>query len=286
MTHPLTYLSLVWLALPGIAFGWGATGHEVICEIAWAELTSSARNQVVALLRQDPDYDRFAKSCAWADGPPRQRPPDHYMNVPRDTRAITVSACVTAETCLFRAIEVDIAVLRNPASSARERLAGLKLLAHWVGDIHQPMHVSFEDDRGGNSVAALVEINGEPVESNLHAVWDGWIIRQRLGTDYREIARSLRASASPADREHWQGDSPVDWANESFSIVRSPATRYCFRKQGACWYAGDNMLLDRGEARRLLTIDDRYAAAHAPTVERRLLQAGIRLGALLNRVLP
>jgi hypothetical protein len=22
----------------------------------------------------------------------------------------------------------------------------------WVGDIHQPLHVSFEDDRGGNSV--------------------------------------------------------------------------------------------------------------------------------------
>ena len=38
---------------------------------------------------------------------------------------------------------------------------------HWVGDIHQPLHVSFEDDRGGNNI----QVNGQ-CSGNLHATWD------------------------------------------------------------------------------------------------------------------
>ena len=34
-----------------------------------------------------------------------------------------------------------------------DQLRLLKSLGHWVGDVHQPLHVSFDDDRGGNLVA-------------------------------------------------------------------------------------------------------------------------------------
>jgi S1/P1 Nuclease len=33
-----------------------------------------------------------------------------------------------------------------------ERLEALEYLGHWVGDVDQPLHVSFQDDRGGNDL--------------------------------------------------------------------------------------------------------------------------------------
>jgi S1/P1 Nuclease len=51
------------------------------------------------------------------------------------------------------AIEGDFALLASPDTTNEEKLVALKLLGHWVGDIHQPLHVSFEDDRLGTGSA-------------------------------------------------------------------------------------------------------------------------------------
>ena len=68
-----------------------------------------------------------------------------------------------------------------------EQLESLKYLGHWVGDIHQPLHVSFEDDRGGNDVG----VSGTLCRWNLHAVWDSCIIEQGLPGDPFSVARDL-----------------------------------------------------------------------------------------------
>jgi hypothetical protein len=46
------------------------------------------------------------------------------------------------------------------------RLIVLKSVGHWIGDIHQLLHVSFEDDRCNN-----IRVNGR-CAGNLHATWD------------------------------------------------------------------------------------------------------------------
>ena len=282
MRQTMLFLSML---LPGFAFAWGDTGHSTVCEIAYAELTREARRQVDRLIDADPQYDSFPESCNWADGPPRLRDPDHYMNFPRSTRAVTLGRCIMADNCLFTAIDEDVSILASSLSTERQKLEALKLLGHWVGDIHQPMHTTFADDRGANSIEVVVDQDGEPAETNLHAVWDSWIIDSRLGDDYQDIARGLRRRTSDAQRDAWQYDSPVEWANESFQIATSADAGYCVRQFGACWHTLDNMILDRGEPRRRLALAESYAIAHQATVEKRLQQAGIRLGALLNRIL-
>jgi hypothetical protein len=47
----------------GDVYAWGDTGHEIICEIAFQELTPQARAQVRKLLQQDPDFTLFSKAC-------------------------------------------------------------------------------------------------------------------------------------------------------------------------------------------------------------------------------
>lgn len=273
-------------ALPQLAFGWGATGHSAVCQVAYTELSDRARREVDRLIALDQDYDSFAESCNWADGPPRQRPPDHYVNFSRSTSAVTIAGCPTADTCVLSAIDTDVAVLSDDQSSDRARLEALKLLGHWVGDIHQPMHTTFADDLGANLISAIViDDDGEDTESTLHGVWDYWIIHWRLGDDYRAIATRLASGLDDAQREDWRFDSPIEWANESFRHAVSPEVRYCVQPSGACWYSPGNMILDRGEPQRVMRVDEQYAALHEATIETRLLQAGVRLGHLLNQLL-
>ncbi len=274
-------LAMLCMTLPDDAFAWGETGHRVVCQIAFDELSESARAEVERLLGLDPDFDNFADSCLYADIPERIREFEHFMNVPRSSQAITTDACPLAGACVLTAIQDDTAVLKDPMAGDDEKLLALILLGHWVADIHQPLHVSFKDDRGANYVLVDLDVS----DANLHGVWDYTIVAYNLGHDYRQIAATLRASISEQQRMDWRYDSPVVWANESYQLTLSPSVGYCTRKEGACWHAEDNMLLDDGEQRRLMPISDDYLEQHGPVVSRRLQQAGIRLAALLERAL-
>jgi hypothetical protein len=93
------------------------------------------------------------------------------------------------------AIEADGAVLSQTSASAMDRLAALKFLGHWVGDGHQPLHVSCKDDRGGNTM-----VEQGPCGDDRHAVWDTCISERKLGRDIRHIDPVLRSHMT--DVEH------------------------------------------------------------------------------------
>ncbi len=272
---------MILALMPSLVFAWGETGHRVVCQIAYKELLPEARAELDRLLALDPDFENFADSCLFADLPERIRFQDHFMNLPRSTRAITTADCPLAESCVIPAIWNDALVLGNPKSSDADKLLAMKLLGHWVGDLHQPLHVSFQDDRGANSI----HVNLEMEYPNLHAVWDYSIISTNFGDNYLQIAARLGGQISDAQRMAWKHDSAIEWANESFQITIASATDYCVRKQGACWYSADNMLLDSGEDWRKQMISNAYLRRHGRVVALRLQQSGIRLAYLLNQSL-
>ena len=155
--------------------------------------------------------------------------------------------------------------LRDPTLSDAGRLEALKFLGHFVGDVHQPLHVGYARDLGGNEVEACVPGNES---TNLHAVWDGFILSRllaRTGLDGRGYAVRLQSGIRPVERRLWHVLDPAVWAEESFALVESEV------------YPG---LTDEADC-----FTEAYASAHALTVERRLKQAGYRLGALLNELL-
>jgi hypothetical protein len=55
----------------------------------------------------------------------------------------------------------------------------LKFLVHFIGDIHQPLHVGNGDDWGGNKLTGSF-MGGAP--SNLHAIWDAALGEHRVKT--------------------------------------------------------------------------------------------------------
>jgi hypothetical protein len=178
---------------------------------------------------------------------------------------------------VVKAIETDLAILSQDDAPAPDRLVALKFLGHWVGDVHQPLHVSFKDDRGGNAI-----LDKGPCGDDLHDVWDTCIIERRLGRDVRHAADELHARVTEANRADWTSTGAKAWANESFAITTAATVRYCVRTETGCWYEEDHEILDLDEEKKVVTVDEAYMDAHLPTITQRLTQAGIRLGHLLN----
>ena len=128
---------------------------------------------------------------------------EHFVNLPRDATGLADDPCPTADRCVVSAIGDDLAVLGRPDASAAQKLDALKYLGHWVGDVHQPMHVSFEDDRGGNGIA----VTGLCGAANLHSAWDNCILERTLGSDASAIAAALTVEITPAEKAAWSSSA-------------------------------------------------------------------------------
>jgi hypothetical protein len=241
------------------AFAWGEAGHKIVCEIAFQELDANARSRVKRAIDADPDYTAFADACIWADAIrslDRYKRYDrlHYVNAKPGATSLP-RRCPRG--CVLSVIEEEANILRDPARPAARKLEALKFLGHFVGDLHQPLHASYAKDLGGNRV--MVQYHGET--ENLHRVWDTLMIRQRT-SNWRSLAEQLAARVAPGDRVTHGARSPLAWGNESFRIVESGV--YDFEND-------EDLALG-------------YYRRNIRTVEKRMLVAGIRLAALLNRV--
>ncbi len=237
--------------LPALA--WGAEGHHMIAAEAQQLLTPAARAQVDKLLALEPGATLVSIST-WADETrSRETAGWHYVNFPRDAGCVYVAPrdCRDGD-CVVGAIERQEAVLASQASDA-EKLVALKYLVHFVGDVHQPLHAGYADDKGGNAFQVRFEGRG----TNLHAVWDSGLIRAWPGGADALLAAVGAGAAKAAD-----ASTPAEWAEESCRIVAAAG----FYPSG------------RG-------VDAAYAERMDPMLVGRMAAAASRLAALLNATL-
>lgn len=256
------------------AGAWGRDGHRIVCDLAYRHLSEDTRAEVDRLVALDPDYEHFREVCAWAD---RVRgsthgytAPWHYTNQDPADPVIDREDCAE-NGCVLSAIEHHAGVFADRTRSDEDRLEALKFLAHWVGDIHQPLHVSIAGDRGGNDVR-LVWRDRRP--SNLHRIWDSEILLDLMADTFPNTTESSRnqlmadqlAGEIPlAGSLVFTPLDPVAWAQESHDIVRSRSLAYY-------WEGTD----------RPSVADDDYYVRNIPIVRDQLKRGGVRLAGLLN----
>jgi S1/P1 Nuclease len=306
MRSPIAFF-LLMLLCSSDALAFGASGHEAVCEIAYLELTPQAKNRVDELIRAETDSNiqTFRDSCVWPDFRgtlQNERRSEHYINIPRYWTSIRYQRCYRTTDCLFSAIAADSEMLASELTSTAEKLVALKFLGHWIGDIHQPLHVSFADDRGGNSI--LVDgVTGctQNGMTKLHAVWDTCIpedLMLELGArnvapdddDRGAFGTLLWRSVTDEQRTLWQeSPSPLDWANESLELARRPDVEYCILAGAMCRYSDDSDEYEEddhaeNEGMRVLNVTGDYEDDFGSVVTERMQAAGVRLGALLNRL--
>ena len=262
-----------WTVAAELCFAWGADGHRIVGTIAASQLSPEATKAVAELLGEH----NIADSCYWADEM-RSNPaydwvkPLHYINVPRGATTVDMKRDGLDGQQVVGAIQKYRVILADKSLSKEERLLALRLLLHFIGDIHQPLHASYSDDKGGN----LLTVRAFGAKSNMHKVWDSDLITHEMSGSksarktWQELADDLRKSIKPRQIAQWKKSlDPVAWADESLAVaiqihanLPKPPTES----------GGDD-------------VAEPYAKRWTETVHERLQTAGVRLAAVLNEAL-
>lgn len=243
------------------ALGWGPEGHSTVARIAAKNLTPEARDKIQALLTP---HETLAAISSWADDVRNDHPetgPWHYIDIPLAASAIDMSRECPGGNCVVQKIEEFESVLKNKSADPASRREALEFMVHFVGDLHQPLHSSDNNDKGGNMVQVI--FFGQP--GNLHSVWDGGIIRREKQWG-DQLASTLEQRITPEQKKDWARGSVEDWALESHAVAVKVV--YGRLPQGTPPNLGDD-----------------YANAMMPVVEEQIEKAGIRLAHLLNEAL-
>ena len=263
--------------LAGEVAAWGADGHRIVGEIAWQHLDPAVKPRVRALLSGG-RYRTLYEACVWADRYARGKPeyvwtlPLHYIAVdPAAERVVLDETNCPQGACVVEAIRTFNRVLSDPDASRDAKIEALRLAGHFVGDVHQPLHVRHPDGCGG--CRTDVRLRNEKVD--LHKLWDSALLEDILfrrygGEDgkapsgsWRKYARELMERADSAGTEKVDDLDPLVWAQESLDLARTDL-----------FTPSDEIVLP-----------PEYLIRAQPVLERRLREAGLRLAGLLNAAL-
>ena len=266
------------LLAPAPAKAWWEYGHYTVANIAEASVTPATRGKIAALLRQGRLLDTpscsvrtLALAAYWPDCVRRLEDrfsysfPWHYQNVDVCKPFDLKSACRDGN-CVSAQIERQVRLLKDKALPARERLQALAFLAHFVGDLHMPLHAGDRGDRGGNDVkVAYGLIEGR---ANLHSIWDGWVAERGITQPPGGPDALLREVVDPAAAS---GGSVEDWSREGWQVSRDVAYASAL---------GGDPCGPKPEGR--VRVDEAKVRALLPTVRLQIARGGLRLARLLD----
>lgn len=216
-------------------FAWNDVGHRVVGQIAYDQLTSTAKNKIDALtevmFHSPYPSARFLRAGTWPDRIKKQTTQYntwHYINLPYvkdDVKPLPVNP-ENVVTEITRAEKIVSDTSQTPVRRAKY----LSFLIHFIGDIHQPLHCTtlynkqfLQGDRGGN----LYPIHS-PIAKNLHQFWD-----EGLGLFYSPPhLYAFKYNQVQAIATQWMSEyprsffakqlsvqSPMQWALESHHIA-------------------------------------------------------------------
>lgn len=234
---------------------WGQTGHRTVGKIASKHLTSKTKRKIRKLLKgqslafvstfadEIKSDKKYGKFYTW-----------HFINMPLDSNYEQSEKHPDGD--LVTGINTCIEVIKDKNSSREDKAFYLKMLVHFIGDLHQPLHIGQKEDRGGNRIS--VKWFGR--KTNLHSVWDTKML-DGFKMSYIELA----ANADDLSRNQikaLQEGTVIDWVNETHKLTKKI-------------YAS---------AKKDEDLRYRYSYDHLTTARTQLQKAGIRLVKVLNDI--
>jgi hypothetical protein len=280
---------------PSVSFGWGPGGHMMTAQIAFARLNPRAKAQAKTLLAipinpaaVSAKSKDFVGASHWADDL-RSIPafdflkPLHFIDKSFSTDGTALPAIVVPN--IVTALRDNVKILKT-STNQNARAQALRLIIHFVGDIHQPLHCTDRvssalpgGDHGGNLVTIkITDANGNLRSINLHSYWDGGLESFPKGGPSPQFLPPSLSTIPPAAAAAIAGNPATDpaiklndpfnfpaWANESFSLAKSVA------------YNGMSNGMEPSSA---------YRTKGIKVTRQRVAWGGYRLAALLNSIWP
>jgi hypothetical protein len=232
---------------------------------------------------------RNASRCGgWASSQQCRHKAFHFVNVPVQQQRYDPAGLGADELDLVQAINATLVVLQGgkspPPFDIRGQREALRLLTHYIGDLHQPLHVGsiYLSDAGqplqpategearaqGNAGGNGLRMKGR----SLHQLWDDVpdkMFLRLLGPAGLESARQV--AATPGPLAQW----PVAWADESIVAAAQAFAPLSFgpRPRGSAeWPAR--------------AAEPAYRQAREALQQEQLVKGGARLAQILRTLWP
>lgn len=252
-------LSFFLFYIPAQSMAWGLLGHRIVGEVADCYIKGKTRKEVKKIL----GGESIAMASNWADFIKSDSTFNylsnwHYANFMDNMDYQTLKLALDKETGtnIYNRINFLSSELKNKNLEAGKKQMYLRLLIHFVGDIHQPMHMGKKEDSGGNGIK-IFWFN-EP--SNLHRLWDSDLIESQQ-LSYTEYTAAINHPNKNEIKALLHDDLSV-WAFESYQISRK---LYATVKPDQ-------------------KLSYRYNFDHLSTLNSQLLKGGVRLAGLLDNI--
>jgi hypothetical protein len=229
-------------------FAWGHEGHTLVAQVAFNYMDEGTKRNVMKYL----DGMTLEEAGNWMDAIKSDHANDymrpwHYIDFEKgSTQAADPENIVMVLNRTLK--ELD----HKETLSHDEIKRRILYLFHLIGDLHQPLHVGYPSDKGGNTVQ--LNFMGS-TGTNLHATWDSGIIQYKA-TSLTDVLNSKKYT--PEELAAVQKIDVIGWAKQSRGYLKDA---YTVKNNKA---------------------DDRYVDAVYPIIKTQLLDAGIRLAAVLE----
>ncbi|MGL2963900.1 S1/P1 nuclease [Flavobacterium sp. RSB2_4_14] len=235
---------------PNNSFAWSEKGHALVAQVALNYLDANTKK----IVNQYLDGMTFEEAANWMDDIKSDKKYDymrklHYINADRGQSIVPNN-----EENIIGAITKTIEELKNYKTLSKEDVKiKICIIFHLIGDLHQPLHVGYGEDRGGNNF----QINFYGKGTNLHSFYDSGII------EYKGLTLSECLKAKKYTKEELSEVEKIDvvnWANQSRSYLKT--------------------IYNTGNRK----IDDTYINNNYPIIQEQILKAGIRLSSVLEEI--
>ncbi|TNV78426.1 hypothetical protein FGO68_gene16199 [Halteria grandinella] len=295
----LTLLGLLASALqPRQAQCWWGNGHMIVARIAYDILEKDIRDKADSVLSHLmpfttlEDQHPFVECATFADEIKGRGWNDqanlHYIDQPFFDQGFMIQVAPESENVTW-AIDMIVANMNRKNLEMESGVSWdlsdsyhLRMLIHYIGDIHQPLHASSRytkdypmGDEGGNAVK--LRVNASDEVTNLHALWDSVVTAQvddmtlplsesnweKLGN----ISSRLRSEHPQSIVENNFNLDPNMWADESFQIVKEEIYSDFFDGEDSVFSPSQDYI-DRSKL----------------IAERQIAKAGYRLAQVLSNI--
>jgi hypothetical protein len=264
-------LLLIIFFASNYSYAWGLVGHRITGEVAQSHLKPKTKENLKNILS---NLD-LSDISFWADEIKSDTNYDHWENLHyasfkkeilkyNEEHKNKKGDVVTATTVLYQFLKTkDKNALKSVESLSQiSEIQAIKLLIHFIGDIHQPLHIGYMEDRGAN----LVKIKWMNYKNmNLHQVWDEELVEYNK-MSYTEFTNYLNRKYKDQLKTS-SNFEVINWANESRDLLPQiynfTDDKYKFKSKLPVIYYG-------------------YIFRNKEILEKRLYLAGLRIAHALN----
>jgi hypothetical protein len=299
-------LAILLIALSTKALAWRETGHYTVCEIAYRLINSKTKKAIDTIF----EGQKYATHCTWPDHVRdtqkyKYSSPWHYINLDKGEVYFTkpskkgdvLQAILIQQDYLRANRDLTLSKKFNLSNHSRKIKEALMFLGHFIGDIHQPLHVGYRSDWGGNKIQVKWQgethanypkiklVSGGHIsyaknieEINLHKVLDHHVFEKYIKDNNFDLDETGTAYLAYSD--HLLGGKAlgVPLLSKEIKTKWSNSTAYNWTEETIELRVHLYNVSNKEE------LSTNYFKKNISLLNKRLLQAGVRLSNRLDRI--